>query len=264
MAMADAAFSQPSVIARPSNPEVIRLHRELQIWMMHTRYHLQGVDNQPVWRMHNTSLTLGTGGGIGTFFVFRKFVPKLKFPFSFIPPTVLFYLTYRASQVQQLPNLYGALLTLPTPLGAKGREVLSALRDGGAQLPSQEFANQKAPPQEYIAKRGEGDSLLPINNPDEAPGGAVNPDDAQTRASELFYGASEPSQQALPPKAPASAPELAPVADPWAADSSFGGAAPGVADDGWPTEQATPQAKTRSSWEQIRARQAAAAGADRS
>merc|ERR1712216_746784 len=133
------------VLPRPSSQEMLKLHRELQLWMMHTRYQLQGFDHRPVWRMHNTSLVLGTGAGVGTYCAMRSFFPKMKFPFNVVPPVAMFLVTQKAAQVAQLPHLIDSLLQLPTPLGGKSREVLVAIREGG-RLPSQEFANPHQAP----------------------------------------------------------------------------------------------------------------------
>jgi hypothetical protein len=254
--------SASSVLSRPSQQEVIRLHRELQIWMMHTRYQLQANDNQPVWRMHNTSLTFGTGAGVGAYVMLGKYVPKLKFPVNIIPPLVLWYFTYRASQVQQLPQLYTSILSLPTPLGGKGREVLTALRSGG-RLPSQDFANQKPP------SAGQREAAEPA----ESAAHAAHGDD--TSASQIIEPSNtlpKPTQKdsssvynPMPLRASSTPePDPAPIADPWNLDSGLGGTPPGGAapsweGDAWPLEQNQAAAKPRATWEQIRARQAAAA-----
>jgi len=238
---ASLQFGMPSFLTRPSHEEVVRLHRELQVWMMHTRYTVQGVDNQPLWRMHNTSLTLGTGAGIGAYLAVAKIMPKLQPLVRAVPATVFFYITYRAIQIQQLPYFYTSLLTLPTPLGGKGREVLTALRNGGL-LPSQEFANQMPPP------------------PATAGAAAGPPASEASERSPVFFAGDD---QAPPPRVSSLEPAPTPVADPWGADAGFGGSGVGGEatgfGDAWPAEQAKAPAKTRATWDEIRARQAAAA-----
>jgi len=262
MAEGDAGFAaQPSFITRPSHQEVLKLHRELQIWMMHTRYTMQGTDNQPLWRMHNTPLTLGNGAGIGAFFGFAKVMPKMKPLVRAIPATVLFYFTYRACQVQQLPFLYASLLSLPTPLGGKGREVLNGLRnsEGMVPLPSQEFANQMPPPADQ--RSPEAPSSAPSGHASSTGSPPLDPSTMPpAQSTEFFSGDS----QANLPRVAAPEPDPAPHGDPWRSDAGFGGAAlggeaPGWGSDGWPAEQAPAANKQLATWDEIRARQAAAA-----
>lgn len=233
--------------------------------MMHTRYQMQALDNQPIWRMHNTSVTVGTGAGIGSFYLLGRYVPKLKFPVNVVPPLVLFYFTYRAAQVQQMPGMYASILSLPTQLGSKGREVLTALRNG-SHLPSQEFANMKPPPGPGQPGSAETavmpaiDDAPPVQQlfqPDQGlSSGAFQPPERDR------FGKATPRPALIPEPAPA------PTADPWGQDGSItaAGAAPGSlappaweGGDGWGSEESKPEPKQRSSWEEIRARQAAAA-----
>mmetsp|Transcript_4632 Transcript_4632/g.11006 ORF Transcript_4632/g.11006 Transcript_4632/m.11006 type:complete len:391 (+) Transcript_4632:130-1302(+) len=128
-------------LASPSIQELPKLHQELGLWMAHTRYQAQPMDQMQIWRMQNTSVTFSTAAGIMSFFFFKRFNPAAKFPLDLIPPFFMFYFTHRAAQAAQLPGLYESFLVLSTPMGFKAREILQAMRENG-RLPSHEFGTQ--------------------------------------------------------------------------------------------------------------------------
>jgi len=229
------------------------VHREMQIWLAHTRYQMQGIDNVPVWRMTNTSLTVAVGHGLGAFYGLRKLRPSWGFPMNIIPAAILFPMTYWAAQVVQLPGMYVTLLSLPTPLGVKGREVLAALRNGGL-LPSQEFGT-KLPP------RGGEQGSAPASVDAPASPSAI-PSSPSTDDGSLAAASTSPelSQDAAPGALPAAADQ-----DPWAANTpASAGPVPAWDSSSWEDQSpsAAPSEPSRpapTSWEEIRARNAAAA-----
>jgi len=211
------------------------LHRELQMWIMNSGYQLQEREHRPVWRMHNTSLTLATGTGMGTYFLLKRFRPKAGLPLLCGIPTVAFYLAYRSFQFSQLGQLYDSLLVLPTPLGIRAREILSTLRNGDGRLPSDEYgararmSGASAAAATSGARQGAGSSTSEESNSmyqqpasDETWGGgrpATTAGGTNPGGWDGFGGHKDSTLQ--PPQTP--------VADPWAI-----GGSPFDADEAWP------------------------------
>eukprot|EP00928_Gymnodinium_smaydae_P047782 TRINITY_DN31912_c0_g1_i1.p1 TRINITY_DN31912_c0_g1~~TRINITY_DN31912_c0_g1_i1.p1 ORF type:complete len:267 (+),score=50.92 TRINITY_DN31912_c0_g1_i1:95-895(+) len=219
--------------------ELPRLHKELGLWMAHTRYQLKPVDQQPIYRVQNTTMTLSTGTGIGTYYIMKRLRPSMRFPIDIIPPFVAFYLTHRAAQAWQMPGLYESLLSAPSPLGERAREILHSLRHGG-RLPSDEFGTQL--PQQM--------------RPAPGAGGAG---EASTDAFG-FDAAPAPAPAAGSSGAPAAADAAS--ADAWAQGDSIDNLAGTPAWTG-PVEgaDAPPKPARTTTWDEIRARSAAGAPA---
>merc|ERR1719313_3292575 len=59
-------------------------------------------------------------------------------PKQIVPPFCAFYLAFQTAQTFQLPGMYDQLLVLPSPLGARCREILELIRSGG-RLPSVDY-----------------------------------------------------------------------------------------------------------------------------
>jgi len=238
----------------PTREELPRLHRELGLWMAHTRYRLVPPEQAPVWRVQNTSFTLSTGSGIGTFYLLKRLNPALKFPWDLFPPFIIFYLTHSAAHVWQLPGLYESFLGLSTPLGVRTREVLEALRTGG-RLPSHEFGTQLPPLRPPGQQRGASET--PVGEAG-AFGQATSVEDDATRTGQPGWTHDASTSSGWTPDAstPGGEPnETAPPPLGWA-----GGGLP--EGGGWGTTQEEQAAgKTpppRRSWDEIRARAATA------
>jgi len=246
--MADQGHVKVPWVARPSMQELPKMHQELGLWMAHTRYQVQSIDQIPVWRVQNTSITLSTGAGVSSFFLFRRLAPGLRFPIDIIPPFITFYLTHRAVQVWQLPGLYDSFLSLSSPLGFKAREILESIRNKG-RLPSDEFGKAyPAAPGAPGARSGQERSA---------------PDDAgvdRTFGSVYPAGNSMDSATTPPPPTDVAFPETpAPLADPWQESMSGGGDLSSGGGDPWgPAAGAQSQGPPRRrTWDEIRAHQAA-------
>lgn len=122
--------------------EVLRLHKELNLWVSNSRYQLQAADYKPIWRVQNTSMITACGAGAAAYAGFKRFRPKMGFPYDIVPPFVMYFLSYRVAQAAQTPGLLGSILALESPLGSTAREILSAMRTGG-QLPSNNLDKQR-------------------------------------------------------------------------------------------------------------------------
>lgn len=143
--------------------------------MSHTRYQLQEVDRIPLYRMENTSITVATGLGMGSYFALKRLRPGIAFPFDILAPLVTFCFTHRIAQAAQMPGVWDTFLGLPSPLGDTARKLLAAVR-GNKRLPSDDFGRmrpaQEAHPQQ---REAEGQGTPEFNVAPEVPGGLAGP-----------------------------------------------------------------------------------------
>eukprot|EP00927_Polykrikos_kofoidii_P056302 TRINITY_DN50456_c0_g1_i1.p1 TRINITY_DN50456_c0_g1~~TRINITY_DN50456_c0_g1_i1.p1 ORF type:complete len:245 (+),score=35.73 TRINITY_DN50456_c0_g1_i1:47-736(+) len=122
--------------------ELPKLHQQLSTWLMQSKYQLQPNEYRPIWRAQNTSLTLATGSGVGSYYLMRRHFPKLRFPMDLFAPCVTFYLSYRTSQGFQMYSMYESILNMPSPLGESARNLLGTMR-GDETSPLQELAKSR-------------------------------------------------------------------------------------------------------------------------
>mmetsp|Transcript_77579 Transcript_77579/g.169834 ORF Transcript_77579/g.169834 Transcript_77579/m.169834 type:complete len:275 (+) Transcript_77579:163-987(+) len=260
-------------LASPSIQELPKLHQELGLWMAHTRYQAQPMDQMQIWRMQNTSVTFSTAAGIMSFFFFKRFNPAAKFPLDLIPPFFMFYFTHRAAQAAQLPGLYESFLVLSTPMGFKAREILQAMRENG-RLPSHEFGTQlpfqqqrQQMQQQQQQQFGQGSQMPPAPAAVPFPNG----NSGEPKEGDFGYGSTapvpeDPGQQpydqgfGMPPKDSLGTS----VADPWSETTrgtdKTGGSG---GEDGWGFGPAEGEGNVprRRTWDEIRAEQAKRQGA---
>eukprot|EP00929_Paragymnodinium_shiwhaense_P120878 TRINITY_DN92947_c0_g1_i1.p1 TRINITY_DN92947_c0_g1~~TRINITY_DN92947_c0_g1_i1.p1 ORF type:complete len:280 (+),score=49.40 TRINITY_DN92947_c0_g1_i1:89-841(+) len=243
--------SPPERLRSPSVEELGRLHQEIHIWMSQNRYQLQPVDNRPIWRVQNTTLTISTGLGVGSFYAMKRFRPNVRFPFDVVVPFLTFFVTHRFAQASQMPGLYDDLLRLPSPLGESARRILGAIR-GGGKLPSQDLTGARGQPGRPTADarssdadaaaepraEGWGQVPMPAELPKDAATGAM-PAPAASGGSDAFGGSSSSS------------------------DGQGAAASWGPVDAGWDGQDdkaSAASAPRRKTWDEIRAEIAAKKG----
>eukprot|EP00971_Amphidinium_carterae_P304936 6059652-Amphidinium_carterae.1 len=98
------------------------------------------MEKKPVFYAQNTVFTLGAGAGLSSYYLLR-FRTKLRFPYD----VAFGFLAFNAVQFfvdQQLrKSMSERILSMPSPLGAQARILLTTIREGG-ELPSKTFADQ--------------------------------------------------------------------------------------------------------------------------
>lgn len=227
--------------APPTFEEIPKLHQELGIWMANVRYKMDNTDRVHLWKVQNTSMVVATGFGLASYFLMKRYRPSIKFPMDTVPPFVTFYLTHRLSDSAQMPGLYDSFLRSESPLGARTRDILQAIRTKG-RLPSDDYGLKLPLP-------GRGVSPVPVQR--DGSGEAVEPQFADKATEEVTWGPGGVSR-APSPEAP----------DPWAEAPAISGGS--VADEiGWgaPSDDGGKRKPIRRSWDEIRAQAAGADGA---
>ena len=208
-------------IPRPNLQELQKVHQELGLWMSHTRYQLHEVDRIPLYRLQNTSITMATGLGMGSYFALKRLRPGITFPLDVLAPFVTFCFTHRLAQAAQMPSLWDTFLGLPSPLGDTARSVLAAVRSN-KRLPSDDFGR-----------------LRPREEPAKGP-----PAEGVEAASQQKEEVSMPGFMGGAPAMPgSSAPTKEEPEDAWGSMS-------------WAGQDSGSDAPKRTSWEEIRARAA--------
>ena len=92
------------------------MDRELQAWVLKTKYQLTDQEKRPLWKVHNLSVLAGTAVGVVSYFGIKrlKIAPMIS---PWIPASLLFFGAFRTAQQSQRPALYEKLLRMDTPLG---------------------------------------------------------------------------------------------------------------------------------------------------
>mmetsp|Transcript_18163 Transcript_18163/g.42460 ORF Transcript_18163/g.42460 Transcript_18163/m.42460 type:complete len:288 (+) Transcript_18163:78-941(+) len=273
---------KPASVTRPSDVEIAHLHRELAIWAKFSRYSMTEHERMPIYRAQNTAFLLGSGAGIGAYFAVRFRSPR-RFPYDMMLGLAAYTLTEFVAGTLQRRSMYNSILSMPSPLGEKARGILMDMRQGGADLPSKTYASQmRVPGQAQPQRAGDAATPSPLQ-PRPKPRVAPAQDDTPAStldAAETFKSAAPSPGEVTPPDGTSSTGWSSASAEQeqqppqtqaqsgagWSMpDTSVNTAAGGGLDapPAWPSSSKPSGervAPSRTTWEEIRARNAANGG----